>query len=368
MAGAGRRAAAPDEPLRGFLAHCVSAGRMPGAAWWVGVPGRPASHGALGRRAVGGDPVRADTPFDLASLTKPLVTATLVVLLEQEGRIDLAAPLGDVLREAGATPYASRSLLSLATHTAGVEPWAPLYLAASGTEEYVAAILGRPPAVAEGRTLYSDLGYILLGAVLERSTGRRLDELFRERIVGPLGLRRTGFACGGRIFADAAATERGNRYERALAGNAGAGHAWRREIPAGEVHDANAHALGGRGGHAGLFGTAEEVAQVACEWLRPGPLALGGAARERLLRAAPAADGRTVGLVLAARSRAGRGILPDVAAGHTGFTGTSLWVDPSSNRCYVLLTNRVHPGVPPADFQWVRRAFHRLARRLAAGA
>ncbi len=334
---------------------------MPGASWWVGRLERAASRGAVGRLAAGGEPVLQETPFDLASLTKPLATAPLLALLEQEGTLDLEAPLDSYLPGTRGSPLGRRTLLALATHTAGLPPWAPLYLRSRSLDGYVAEIAGRPPAVAPGRTLYSDLGYILLGAVLERAAHKGLDELFLDRVAGPLGLARVGFATATRRFPDAAATERGNHYERALAGEAGATHAWRADIAHGEAHDGNAHGLGGVAGHAGLFGTAAEVARIGCELLRPGPLGLGERACARLLRVAPPSDGRTVGLVLAAWSRAGRGVLPDEAPGHTGFTGTSLWLDPSAGGCYVLLTNRVHPRVPERDFQALRRAFHRLA-------
>lgn len=340
---------------------------MPGACWWVSDRGRPISHGAVGSALVGPGSERVDesTPFDLASLTKPLVTATLLVLLEQEGQLDLEAPLDSLLGEAKGTPVGPRSLLSLATHTAGLAPWLPLFLYASSGDGYADQILKQAPAVPAGKTLYSDPGYILLGVALERVTRRRLDELFDERIARPVGLVRTGFAAGGREFPDAAATERGNHYERALAGESGAGHRWRDAIPRGEVHDANAHGLGGVAGHAGLFGTAEEVVRLGNEILRPNVLPIDARARERLLRVAPPSDGRTVGMVTAAWSSAGRGVFPDDAPGHTGFTGTSLWLDPAAERCYVLLTNRVHPRVPARDFQRVRRGFHRLAVRLS---
>jgi len=211
MALPDRSAAPPDDPLRRFLAGRVADGRMPGASWWVSDRGRPISHGAVGSVLVGpgSERVEESTPFDLASLTKPLATATLLVLLEQDGRLDLEAPLDAVLVEAEGSPLGARSLLSLATHTAGLAPWAPLFLRASGGESYVAEILKHPPAVPAGRTLYSDLGYILLGVVLERVTGRGIDALFDDRIARPVGLTRTGFASGGREFPDAAATERG---------------------------------------------------------------------------------------------------------------------------------------------------------------
>jgi CubicO group peptidase (beta-lactamase class C family) len=365
MGRVARSASGADDPLRRFLAARIAEGRMPGASWWVGKRGRAISRGAVGSAVAGrrADPARERTPFDLASLTKPLATAILLVLSEQEGELDLDASLGEVLEEAEGSPLASRTLLSLATHTAGLPPWAPLFLRASNLAGYVQEILRQPPAVPVGRTLYSDLGYILLGAVLERKTRRGLDTLFAERIARPVGLMRTGFAASGRTFSDAAATERGNLYERNLAGREGEGHRWRDEIPRGQVHDANAHGLGGVAGHAGLFGTSEEVARLAGELLRPDVLPLGDRARNRLLRVAPPSEGRTVGMVAAARAASASGILPDDGPGHTGFTGTSLWLDLGTDRCCVLLTNRIHPRVPEREFRPVRRAFHRLAIR-----
>ena len=142
------------------------------------------------------------------------------------------------------------------------------------------------------------------------------------------------------------------------------GHRFRDRLLRGEVHDANAHGLGGVAGNAGLFGTAAEVARIAEEILSPGRLELGEGARRRLLR--PVAGGRTVGMGLAAASGATRGILPGEAPGHTGFTGTSFWLLPRSRGVLVLLTNRVHPHVPAWSFQPVRRGFHRVAVRSPA--
>ncbi len=341
---------------------------MPGASWWVGQGGRAISHGAVGLTALepGAAPVGEATPFDLASLTKPLVTAVLLVMLEREGRLDLAAPLGSLMPEMADSAYSSCSLLSVASHSAGFPAWWPLYLQSSAMAGYLEQIAGRPPAVAE--TLYSDLGYIVLGAVIERVTGRGLDRLFRERVAEPLGLARTGFPSPARDFSDAAATERGNSYERAMAGEKGSRFAWRDEIPRGEVHDANAHGLGGVAAHAGLFGTASEVARIMRELLRPGELALDRDARRRLLQIVPSSRGRTVGMVVAAHASSARGILADVCLGHTGFTGTSLWLDPALDRHYVLLTNRVHPRVSRREFRWLRRGFHRLALRRCSSA
>jgi CubicO group peptidase (beta-lactamase class C family) len=289
----------------------------------------------------------------------------LLLLLEQEGRLALSgAPVTHLLPELSGSPYATADLLALATHRSGLPGWRPLYLQGSSLGSYLEQIARTPLAVAPGRTLYTDLGYVLLGAAVERAAETPLAPLFRQRIAHPLGLRRTGFVNDPAEFADAAATERGNRYERQMAGPAGSGHSWRAEVLRGEVHDANAHGLGGAAGHAGLFGPLEEVARLAHELLRGADLPLGGSARRKLLRAVPPGASRTVGFVTAECSSAAAGILAPDAAGHTGFTGTSLWLDPRGDRLFVLLTNRVHPQVQERNFQLLRRAFHRLAMRL----
>jgi CubicO group peptidase (beta-lactamase class C family) len=337
---------------------------MPGAVWWVEGPEGAVDHGAVGNAAVepAVEPLSEETPFDLASLTKPLCTSLLLALLEQDGALDLNSLAGSFLDELRGTAVGKASLLSLATHTAGLPAWSPLYLHASTLQGFLERIADEARADHPGGMLYSDLGYIVLGAVLGRVTGRSLDRLFEERIAGPLGLARIGFAVESDLFSDAAATEMGNGYEREMAGGAGKGYGWRTGIIRGEPHDGNAWALGGVAGHAGLFGTVAGVVAIARELVRPTVLPIGSAARERLLVAA--AGERTVGFVTAAGSSAARGVVPDNAPGHTGFTGTSLWFDLEVGGIYILLTNRVHPTVPRDDFQIVRREFHSLAGRL----
>ena len=350
-------------PIERFLAARVADGWMPGAAWWVEGCDGACDHGAIGHATQQPRPVplAVDTPFDLASLTKPLVTATLCALAEQDGLLELSQQVGDCLEELRGTPWESTSLLDLGTHTSGLPAWKPLCVEADSIEGYVSAIGRTPRAVGPGRVLYSDLGYILLGAAIERASGRGLDELFQRRIAEPLELTRAGFALVPSSFRDAAATERGSAYERELSGPAGADHDWRCGLIRGQVHDSNAHGLGGVAGHAGLFASIREVACIGRELLRPRRLPLGERARARLLELPPSSAGWTFGLLTASHSSAASGILPDVAPGHSGFTGTSLWLDPAGERLFALLTNRVHPRVSPRNFQLVRRGFHRLA-------
>jgi CubicO group peptidase (beta-lactamase class C family) len=353
-----------------FLAARVAEGWTPGAAWWVARGGRTVESGALGHATTlpGLEPLSENTPFDLASLTKPLATATLLVLAEQDGLLDLERPVGEFLDELSGSPWQGTTLLDLATHTSGLPAWKPLCAEADSAEGYLRAIADTPRAVSAGTTVYSDLGYILLGETLARVSNEPLAELFHRRIAEPLGLKRTGFAEDPASFADAAATEQGNRYERDLAGSAGERFAWRETLIRGVVHDANAYGLGGVAGHAGLFAPIEELARLGGELLRPRRLALGARARDRLLGVVPNRGGRTVGFVAARRSTAAEGILPGGSPGHTGFTGTSIWLDPSRDLLFVLLANRVHPVVSRRNFQLVRRGFHRLALGAASQA
>jgi CubicO group peptidase (beta-lactamase class C family) len=342
---------------------------MPGAVWWVGGLSGALSRGAVGHACIepGRIPATESTVYDLASLTKALVTAPLLVLAEQEGALDLSLPVSDYLDQFSGTPAGQASLLSLATHTAGFPAWEPLFLEASSLDGYLRAIATLPRAGSEGEVLYSDLGYIVLGAVLESVWGEGLDRLFQKRIADPLKLRLTGFARPGQPVPDAAATERGSRYEAAMAGGRVGGHGFRTEVLRGVVHDCNAHGLSGVAGHAGLFGVASEIAELVAEWLSPNRLAFGDRARQRLLTVVPPAPDRTVGMVTAQGASAARGVLPDTAPGHVGFTGSSVWLDPASESIFILLTNRVHPTVHEIDFQCVRNEFHQAAAALIAG-
>ena len=333
---------------------------MPAAQWWVGGPDGPASTGALGGEVTEG------TPFDLASLTKPLVTSLLAILLEREGRLPLASTLGSLFPELRATPYGPATLRDVACHRAGFPAWRALYLEGVTREDYVRAIAGTPPDVASGTTLYSDLGYLLLGFAVERAGGAALDRLFEERVARPLGLSRCGFPGRSDRFRDAAPTERGNAYERHLASAEDDDPRFRRDLIRGTVHDGNAWGLGGVAGHAGLFGTATDVARIALAILEPPRFGRPRGVFEAMLAPPAGNGGRTLGFLTAASTESVRGILAADAVGHFGFTGTSLWIEPRALRVYVLLTNRVHPAVPTADFVPTRRAFHAAAASLLA--
>lgn len=351
------------DTVRALLAERIEAGATPSAQWWVGRLDEPVSRGTLGRAAVEPEPEPAGdgTVYDLASLTKPLVTALLAILLERERKLSLGTSLGSVFSELRGGPYADASLRDAALHRARFPAWAALYLSGATREDYVRAIAAAAPAAEPGATLYSDLGYLLLGFAVERAGGAALDRLFEERVARPLGLARCGFPGRSARFAEAAATERGNGYERRLAGDGADPERFRTGVIRGAVHDGNAWGLGGVAGHAGLFGTAADVARIASALLEPRRLGRPRGSFDPMFEAPAEGGERTVGFLRATGATSVREVLPAAAVGHFGFTGTSLWIDRAAARIYVLLTNRVHPEVPPADFAATRREFHRAA-------
>lgn len=363
----GYRVIRAGDPLGAFLGAEVGRGAMPGAAWWVGDARGAIAAGVIGHAVIRPDvePLVKDTPFDLASLTKPLATALLATILDREGRLGLETPMGEIFPGLRESSFGAATLRDAAAHRAGLPAWVALYVAETTREGYVKAIAASERQGATGETLYSDLGYILLGFAVEKAAGAPLDRLFAERIARPLNLARCGFAGRSGLFADAAATERGTAHERALAGPSARGDRFRSEIPRGEVHDGNAWGLGGVAGHAGLFGTAADVAAIALAILDPTRIGLDPGALDPMLRPVEEGPGiRTVGFIRAIDTESVRGVLPDDAVGHWGFTGTSLWIDVTRPRVYVLLTHRVHPRVPQDPFTATRRGFHSLAADL----
>ena len=225
-----------------------------------------------------------------------------------------------------------------------------------------------PPSSRGKKVEYSCLGYILLGLVLERVAGKRLDALFRERIARPLGLRRTRFRPPASWKVRVAPTEKGNALEKATAGRMGLRSSvpWRARVLHGECHDGNTYHLGGVAGNSGLFSTAWDLYVIARSLLRPDDGRVISESLKRLIfRDATGSlrGGRTFGWKTAAVSPEARP-LSGSAVGHNGFAGTSLWIDPKGRGVYILLTNRVHPKVKPEGISQCRREFHRYASRL----
>jgi CubicO group peptidase (beta-lactamase class C family) len=358
--------------LRDYLRAHVETGDFPGASYVVAEDGRILAEGALGSAVLRPARIAASisTLYDLASLTKPLAGALLAARLSSAGRLSCDDPLSRHLSEWDTPGDASRlSLLDLLTHRSGLPAWKPVYIHASGRAAYLEYLkrlpLERPPGE---RVVYSDPGYILLGFALERAGGAALDRLFAEKVAGPLALKDLTFRPPHALRRRIAATEAGNRRERILAGAEGDGYnGWRADVAWGEVHDLNARALGGVSAHAGLFGTARAVFRVGCELLGPGTGLLDERRRELMSTNLTAGLGedRSMGFLLASSPGAPAGSrMSRRSFGHTGFTGTSLWIDPEPRRIYVLLTNRVHPEFREIDMNAIRRGFHEVAATL----
>jgi CubicO group peptidase (beta-lactamase class C family) len=319
------------------LRAAIEAGAAPGAValaggGWAGAndatrAAEPAV--AVGMRRDGGPPVTPDTRYDLASLTKVVATLPSVLRLASEGEISLDDEVGRYFSNAGwfRTPsLAQATVRQLLAHSSGLPAWRTLFAELSERRTALAAVL-QTPLEQPGKMVYSDLGFMLLGALVERVAKVRLDAFVEHEIFAPLGMSDTSFGPVGGV--PVAATE-----------DCG----WRGRLLEGEVHDENATIWEGVAGHAGLFGTAADLGRYCRAWLELDPRL----AREELLREATGEqargdDGsrRGLGWLLAFEgSFGGRGA---TGYGHTGFTGTSLWLEPASTSYAVLLTNRVHP-------------------------
>jgi CubicO group peptidase (beta-lactamase class C family) len=307
-----------------------------------------------------------DTIFDLASLTKPIVTATSVMLLAAEGRIDLDDPVAKVLPPFGERGKEGVTIRHLLTHTSGLKPWRPFHEALLERERKKGERLLGTPAAKEAvleriyrgalvhepgeAAVYGDLDFILLGAVVEAVAGLPLDAFAAERIFRPLGMTQTRF-----IRLGDGAPELPDAERRRFAATEAC--PWRRRVLWGEVHDPNAWAMGGVAGHAGLFAPADDVLRFATavldvwhgrsdllprDWLR------------RFLTKNAAPDQTTWALgwdtPTPGASSSGRHFSP-TSVGHLGFTGTSFWIDLEREAVVVMLTNRVHLVAKKSKFE-----------------
>jgi CubicO group peptidase (beta-lactamase class C family) len=299
--------------------------------------------------------MEADTVFDLASVTKVVVTTTAIMLLVAEGAVALDQRVAEFLEEFGDGPKAAIRLRDLMTHRAGLWEWWPLYVETANRDEAVRATAGLPLRYPVGEARhYSDLSLVLAGAVVEMITGERLDAYAQRAIFEPLGLRDTGFVPRADVRPRCAATSIGDANEQHMLAtddpyptgkrpNDFTG--WRTHTLVAEVNDGNAHhALGGVAGHAGLFSTAPNLARF-------GQMLLGRTTPWLSLSEEVVAeftspgvdDGQGLGFWTNRWDEAGLG---PGGFGHGGFTGTQFLVDPVADVVVVLLTNRTHRPLP----------------------
>ncbi|MEW6543521.1 MAG: serine hydrolase domain-containing protein [Nitrospirota bacterium] len=341
----------PD-PISRAMEAAVEEGVFPGAVLAVRLRGSLLIHRAFGRAALvpKEEPARLDTIYDLASLTKPLATATATLCLVQSGRLDPDDQVGHLIEELKEKPVGAATVLHLLSHCSGLPAWRPFYervserdhresgfLGSSAARGLVLSLIGDEPLESPigERARYSDLGFILLGLIVERLAGCSLARFVTERVYRPVGAELFFVEQGTHPVDPAriAPTEQ---------------DPWRGRLIRGEVHDENAYALGGVAGHSGLFGTAEAVLDISGCWLngyleRDSPLQPALVRRFASRQAHPARSSWGLGWdTPSAPSSSGTKFSPS-SFGHLGYTGTSLWVDPERELEVVLLTNRVHP-------------------------
>ncbi len=342
-------------PAYAVLERAVALGAFPGGVLAVGRRGAVAIQPAGRQTYQASSPlVTPQTIYDAASLTKPVVTATVAAMLVESGQLELDAPVSRFLPEWACGPRpawrAQVSVRHLLAHASGLPAYREYFRTAGHQKSVLAQALAEHLEARPGsRTLYSDVGYILLGEILARLAGKPLNEVAREKLFAPLEMNRTFFNPPPEIRAEIAPTEQDD--------------AFRNRLVHGEVHDENAWCMGGVAGHAGMFSSAADLASF-CQMLLNG----GQYAHRRLLRRLtiqqftapdPAAGGRrALGWdVPAAPSSSGR-YFSRRSFGHLGYTGTSLWIDPEKELFVVLLTNRVHPTRKNEKIRDVRPALH----------
>jgi CubicO group peptidase (beta-lactamase class C family) len=356
-----------------MLAERIAAGDFPSAVYLVAERGRVRFGDALGDavREPSRRTATLETIYDLASLTKPLVTGLLAAMFVERGMVELGGAVARYLPEFEREDKRGVTVRQILTHTSGLPAWLPLYINAGGDPTRVLETIASQPLEREPgeRVVYSDLGFITLGLLLQRVARAPLPELARREIFSPLELTRTFFNPEKSFQTEVAACESGgNAYERdvcetqhdiRLAGD------WRNETIWGEVHDGNAYFLGGAAGHAGLFTTARETLRIAEQFLPRSTrlLAPDTCALFRTNMTEGLNEARSFAWQLAATPDSTAGpLLPPESFGHLGFTGTSCWIDPTQERVFILLTNRTHARpLPFVNINGVRRRFHTLA-------
>src|SRR5882724_1138025 len=327
---------------------------LPGAMVLVGRHGKTVWRKAYGARAV--EPQReamtTDTIFDLASLTKVVATTTSVMILIEQGKIRLGDSVVQFIPEMKGEGRDAITIEHLLTHMTGFAPDFDLRDRWTGYDEAIKRLYREPLRSQPGtRFVYSDINYIALGEVVHRVSGMMLDEFTRQNVFAPLGMRDTGFRPDAKLKSRIAPTEK-RRGQLNYLGDSGAdagsqGEQWLR----GEVHDPTSFRMNGVAGHAGLFSTADDLA-IFCQMLLNGgvyngarilsPLTIATMTQPHAVSETGAARG--LGWDIATSFSTNKGdLFPLGSFGHTGFTGTSMWIDPASDSFVIFLSNRVHP-------------------------
>jgi beta-N-acetylhexosaminidase len=352
------RAEAQLQPAFDVIERAIADKAFPGATLAIGYRGHVALHsfGKLSYDAKSPQ-VNVRTMYDVASLTKVIVTTTLVEKLVEgdfHSPLQLDAPIERYLPEWASGPQPEWrhrvTVRHLMTHTSGLPPFKEYWRTSKGKPDTLRMIFAEPLESEPGtKMVYSDLGIILMAEIIERLTGRTLDDLAKEYIFTPLAMNDSMYKPPKKLWPQIAPTEFDANF--------------RKRLIQGEVHDENAFAIGRVSGHAGLFGTAPDLAAF-CQMLLNG----GVYKHQRILRRATLAQftvpqqlsggTRTLGWVVPTEGSSSGHYFSPHSFGHTGFTGTSIWIDPDRQLFVVLLTNRVNPTRENHKIAEVRPALH----------
>lgn len=321
--------------LDGVVQEAVTSGNIPGAVLLVGHDGNVVYRKAFGERSLepNREKMTVDTIFDLASLTKCVATATSIVKLIDEGKVRLNEPVKTYLPEFAKNGKEDITVRQLLTHYSGLREDLDLKAPWEGRDTAYRMVMDEKPAFAPGsRFLYSDINFETLGFIVEKVSGMSLNDYAFRNIYEPLGMKETRFLPPAQWRSRIAPTEY-DEYNHMLRG---------------VVHDPTARRMGGVAGHAGLFSTADDLAKFAQDMLT-GYKVLNALAVEKMStpqQPSSAVSSRGLGWDIDSPFASNRGdLLPVGSFGHTGFTGTSIWIDPVTNTYIILLTNAVHPHV-----------------------
>ncbi|HEX9232864.1 MAG TPA: glycoside hydrolase family 3 N-terminal domain-containing protein [Candidatus Acidoferrum sp.] len=352
------RGEAQLQPAFDVIEAAIKDKAFPGATLAIGYRGKVSLH-SFGKFAYNtkAPDVAINTMYDIASLTKVVATTTIVAKLVEGDfpvPLDLDANVERYLPEwaSGPQPEWRRrvTVRHLLTHTSGLPPFKEYWRTSKLKQDTLDKIFVEPLDYEPGtKEVYSDLGIILMAEIIERLTGKPLDVLAREYVFSPLGMSSTMYRPAKKLWPTIAPTEIDNQY--------------RHRLIQGEVHDENAAAVGGVSGHAGVFSTAPDLASF-CQMLLNG----GVYAHQRILRRATVAEfttpqelsggTRTLGWAVPTEGGSSGHLMGPHTFGHTGFTGTSIWIDPDRQLFVVFLTNRVHPTRENQKLAKVRPALH----------
>lgn len=359
-----------------FLQSRIDARDFPSAVYLIAEKGEIVLQDALGFAVVEPEKIEAtlDTIYDLASLTKVLVTGLLCAKLIENGEINLSDKIAKCFKEFDLDDKREVIVQNLLTHTSGFRAWKPFYLIADlgfGIADCIAKEPSENPI--NSKVVYSDLNFLMLRFLVEKIYVKRIDEIAQTEIFEPLNLQNTFYNPPKSLQKRIAASEKGNEYEKNTCIELGykipnPKSQFRNYQIWGEVHDGNCWFMNGVSGHAGLFSTAQETFKIAQQFLANQTTLLKPETCElfRTNFTKGLNEARSIAFQLAEtpESTASKALQAD-SFGHLGFTGTSLWIEPETERIFILLTNRTHDReLPFVNINSTRRKFHELATEI----